>query len=66
MMDYYCEICDKTIKNKSKTSHLKSKNHLYMKTYVRDEHIVGDVVWKDFYRVIRDCVDNNRKKVSNL
>ena len=48
MMDYYCEICDKAIKNKSKTKHLKSKSHLHMKSYVRDEHIVGDVYWKDF------------------
>ena len=62
MMDYYCEICDKTIKNKSKTNHLKSKNHLHMKSYVRDEHIVGDVYWKDFYRGVRDYVDINRKK----
>ena len=49
MMDYYCEICDKTIKNKSKTKHHKSKNHLHMKSYIRDEHIVGDVYWKDFF-----------------
>ena len=55
-------ICDKTIKNKSKTKHLKSKNHLHMKSYVRDEHIVGDVYWKDFYKVIRSYVDINRKK----
>ena len=61
-MMYYCKICDKTIKNKSKTKHLKSKNHLHMKSYIRDEHIVGDVYWKDFYRVIRSYVDINRKK----
>ena len=60
MKDYYCEICDKTCKNKSKTKHLKSKNHLHMKSYVREEHIVGDVYWKDFYRVIGDYVDINR------
>ena len=59
MMDYFC---DKTIKRKSKTKHLKSKNHFNMKSYIRDEHIVGDVYWKDFYRVIRDYVDINRKK----
>ena len=58
-MDYYC---DKTIKNKSKTKHHKSKNHLHMKSYIRDEHIVGDVYWKDFYRVFRNYVDINRKK----
>ena len=62
MVDYYCEICDRTIKNKSKTKHLKSKNHIHMKSYVRDEHIVGDTYWKDFYRVIRNYVDINRKK----
>ena len=62
MMDYYCEICDTTIKNKSKTKHLKSKNHKHVKSYVRDEHIIDDVYWKDFYRVIRDYVDINRKK----
>ena len=62
MEDYYCDICDKTIKYKSKTMHLKSKNHLHMRSYVRDEHIVGDVYWKDFYRVICDYVDINRKK----
>ena len=33
-----------------------------MKSYVRDEHIVGDIYWKDFYRVIHDYVDINRKK----
>ena len=33
-----------------------------MKSYVRDEHIVGDVYWKDFSSVIRDYVNINRKK----
>ena len=62
MKDYYCDVCDKTIKNKSKTIHLKSKNHLHMQSYVREKHIVGDIYWKDFYRVIHNFVNNNRKK----
>ena len=66
MKDYYCDICDKNIKYKSKTKHLKSKNHIHMKSYVRDEHIVGDIYWKDFYRVIRNYVDINRKKFPNF
>ena len=48
MKDYYCDICDKTIKYKSKTMHLKSKNRLHMKSYVKEEHILGDIYWKDF------------------
>ena len=62
MTDYFCDICDKTIKRKSKTRHIKSKSHLHMKSYIRDEHTIGDVYWKDFYRVIREYVDNNRLK----
>ena len=62
MKDYYCNICDKTIKYKSKTKHLKSKNHSHMKSYVREEHVVDNVYWKDFYRVICEYVNNNRKK----
>ena len=62
MVDYYCEICDKTIKNRSKTKHPKSKNHLHMKSYIREVHIIGDVYWQDFYRIIRKYVDINRKK----
>ena len=62
MMDYYCDICDKTIKRKSKTRHVKSKSHLHMKSYIREKHTIGDVYWKDFYRVIRECVNTNRLK----
>ena len=62
MMDYYCDICDKTIKRKSKTRHNKSKSHLHMKSYIREKHTIGDVYWKDFYRVIGEYVNTNRLK----
>ena len=62
MIDYFCDICDKTIKRKSKTTHIKSKNHLHMKSYVREKHTIGDVYWKDFYKVIREYVNNNSLK----
>ena len=62
MMDYFCDICDKTIKRKSKTRHIKSKSHLNMKSYIREKHTIGNVYWKDFYRVIREYVNNNRLK----
>ena len=62
MMDYYCEICDKTVKRKSKTKHIKSKSHLHLKSYIREKHTIGNVYWKDFYRVIREYVDINRLK----
>ena len=66
MKDYCCDICDKTIKYKSKTKHLKSENHIHMKSYVRDEHIVGDINWKNFFRVIRNYVDIIEKSFQSL
>ena len=30
-MDYYCNICDKTINHKSKNRHNKSKSHYFEK-----------------------------------
>ena len=62
MVDYYCEICDKTINRKSKTKHIRSKNHLHMNSYVRQKHTLGDVYWKDFEKVLRNYVDDNRLK----
>ena len=62
-MDYYCEICDKTIKRKSKTKHIKSKSHLHMKSYIRKKHTIGNVYWKDFCSVNREYVDTNRINV---
>ena len=62
MMDYFCDICDKAIKRKSKTRHIKSKSHLHMKSYIREKHTIGNVYWKDFYRVIREYADANRLK----
>ena len=62
MMDYSGEICDKTIKRKSKTKHIKSKSHLHMKSYIKEKHTIVDVYWKDFYRVIREYVDTTRLK----
>ena len=48
MMDYYCEIRDKTIKRKSKTKDIKSKSHLHMKSYIREKHTIGNAYWKNF------------------
>ena len=62
MIDYFCDICDKTIKRKSKTRHIQSKSHLQMKSYIREKHTIGDVYWKDLYRVIREYVNTNRLK----
>ena len=36
MVDYYCKICDKTINRKSRTHHIKSKGHYYVREKPND------------------------------
>ena len=37
-MDYYCDVCDKTIKLKSETKHLQSLTHNKIDQCVRVKH----------------------------
>ena len=63
MIDYYyCDSCDKTIKQKSRNSHIKTKTHKKMKSYVRENHFIGDVIWEDFDEIIGNYINANRKK----
>ena len=48
MNEYFCEICDKTIRLKSKTKHIGSEGHSHMNYYVREKHFLGDIHWKRF------------------
>ena len=67
MLDYYCEICDKTINRKSKTKHINSKTHL--NTYfniVINKHIFGDVFWIDFEETIHEYIVNHSYKFQSF
>ena len=61
-MEYYCDICYKTIKLKSKTKHFNSKNHSDMNTYVRKFYRIGEVYWGDFEEILYYYVETNRMK----
>ena len=51
-MEYYCDICYKTIKLKSKIKHNRSKNHLNMDNCVRKVYLIGDIYWEDFEEIL--------------
>ena len=57
--NYYCNICGKTIKRKSKTKHIKSKGHSYMNSSVREKHTLGDVYWNDFEGILHHYINVN-------
>ena len=62
MVNYYCGICDKTINRKSKTKHIKTKNHSFLDSYVRKKHNFDDVYWEDFEKFLEHYVVGNSMK----
>ena len=62
MGEYYCDICYKTIKRKSKTKHTNSKSHSDMSNYIRKVHYVGDIYWGDFEKIFYYYIEENRRR----
>ena len=63
-MEYHCDICYKTIKLKSNTKHIRSRNHSNMNNCVRKIRCIGDVYWEDFEKILYYYVETNRMKFS--
>ena len=64
-MSYYCEICLKDIKKKSKNSHLKSKSH---KEFEKYEHIIlslKNVDIKDVDEILNLYMKDHNKKFNH-
>ena len=60
-MDYYCEICDKTINDKPRNKHNKTKRHYFMKNYVTNTYKYNDIVWDDVEKILHDIIINHNK-----
>ena len=61
MKVFYCEICDKTIINKPRNKHNKTKSHDFMKNYVTNNYNYTDIVWGDVENILHDniIIDKN-------
>ena len=55
-MNYYCNVCDKTIINKPRKKHNKTKSHYFMKNYVTNNYNYNDIVWGDVGKVLRENI----------
>ena len=51
-MSYYCEICLKDIKKKSKDSHLKSKSHEEIESYKHTSLSLKNIDTKDVDEIL--------------
>ena len=66
MKVFYCEICDKTIINKPRNKHNKSKSHDFMKNYVTNNYKYNDIVWDDVENIIHDNIIIHRNKFNEF
>ena len=61
-MDFYCNICDKTINHKSKNKQKKTKRHYLMKNYVTNIYNYNDTVCDDVEKILHEKIMTNNNK----
>ena len=65
-MDYYCEICKKSIKNKPRNKHNKTKGHYFMKNYVTNIYNYNDIVWDDVENILHENIISHDNKFNEF
>ena len=61
-MRFYCKICEKTINQKSKNRHYKTKRHYFMKNYVKNTFNYNDIVWDDVEEILHENIISHKNK----
>ena len=61
-MDYYCNICDKSINDKPRNKHNKRKRHYFMKNYVTNIYTYKDIVWDDVEKILHENIISHDNK----
>ena len=61
-MDFYCNICDKSINHKSRKKHNKLKRHYFMINYVTNICNYNDIVWDDVEKILHENIISHNNK----
>ena len=62
-MNYYCDVCDKTINIKSNRKHLESITHNELEECIRRKHTMGSPYFFDIDSIFNNCITNHNQKV---
>ena len=65
-MDYYCNVCDKTIINEPRDEHNKTKSHHFMKNYVTNIYNYKDIVCCDVEYILHENKISQDKKYNEF
>ena len=60
-MSYYCDICDKTIKLKSKNEHLKSNTHNELEKSFHIFHSIKNLKFFNVDDIYNEFINNHKK-----
>ena len=63
MSEYCCDICDKTIKMKSKKKHLVSKFHKRISYSIINSYFIKNLKFLQIHSILRKHVDDYQKKI---
>ena len=65
-MDYYCAICDRSINDKPRNKHNRTKRHYFMKNYVTNTYIYIDIVWGDVEKILHENIISHNNKFNEF
>ena len=65
-MDYYCEICDKSINDKPRNKHNKTKGHYFMKSYVTNVYSYNGIVWDHVENILHENISSHDNKFNEF
>ena len=65
-MSYYCNVCDKTMINKPRNKHYKTKSHYFMKNYVTYIYNNNDIVWGDVENILHESIISHDSKFNEF
>ena len=65
-MDYYCNICDKSINDKPRHKHNKTKSHYFLKNYVTNNYNYNDIVWGDVENILHENIISHDNKFNEF
>ena len=64
-MNYYCNICPKDVKKKSKHSHLKSKSHKEFEKYIYILFSLKNIDLKEVDEILYLYMKDHKKKLNH-
>ena len=65
-MDYYCNICDKSINHKTRKKHSKLKRNYFLKNYVTNIYNYNDIVWDDVEKILHENIIRHNNKFNEF